>query len=258
MVERYKVCRCVYYIHAVDACPSYGSRGHESRTEEVLVGSSCARHSGTADISGIQGILLFPPPETLFLPITQLKEDTVSGGAAKSPADGFVNGTKNLSSKLVMEHNTSDHTLSSLPSKECIKRTNTRTSPLSQEENYVRALYDYNAERSADLSFHQGDIIQVISMLDDGWWDGILHGVRGTFPSNFCSNTMCITPIEHTYRIQGSSAKADSKFLDVSEPAINDETALPLSDIKAVKTQTGEEPHLFLRKRTKTGCLSKL
>ena len=52
---------------------------------------------------------------------------------------------------------------------------------------YVRALYDYIADDQTSLSFHQGDIIQVITQLESGWWDGIINGLRGWFPSNYCA-----------------------------------------------------------------------
>lgn len=51
---------------------------------------------------------------------------------------------------------------------------------------YVRALYDYEADDRTSLSFHQGDVIQVINQLESGWWDGVINGVRGWFPSNYC------------------------------------------------------------------------
>ncbi|KAF1345914.1 guanine-nucleotide dissociation stimulator CDC25 [Delphinella strobiligena] len=51
---------------------------------------------------------------------------------------------------------------------------------------HVRALYDYDADDRTSLSFRQGDIIQVITQLESGWWDGIINGVRGWFPSNYC------------------------------------------------------------------------
>jgi son of sevenless-like protein len=51
---------------------------------------------------------------------------------------------------------------------------------------YVRALYDYEADDRTSLSFHEGDTIQVITRLESGWWDGVINGVRGWFPSNYC------------------------------------------------------------------------
>ena len=52
---------------------------------------------------------------------------------------------------------------------------------------YVRALYDYEADDRTSLSFRQGDTIQVLNQLASGWWDGIINGVRGWFPSNYCA-----------------------------------------------------------------------
>ena len=51
---------------------------------------------------------------------------------------------------------------------------------------FVRALYDYEADDRTSLSFHEGDVIQVITQLESGWWDGVINGVRGWFPSNYC------------------------------------------------------------------------
>ena len=52
---------------------------------------------------------------------------------------------------------------------------------------YVRALYDYDADDHTSLSFRQGDIIQVLTQLESGWWDGVINDVRGWFPSNYCA-----------------------------------------------------------------------
>lgn len=52
---------------------------------------------------------------------------------------------------------------------------------------YVRALYDYDADDRTSLSFRQGDVIQVITQLESGWWDGVIRGIRGWFPSNYCA-----------------------------------------------------------------------
>ncbi|KAI9740216.1 MAG: hypothetical protein M1834_004794 [Cirrosporium novae-zelandiae] len=56
-----------------------------------------------------------------------------------------------------------------------------------QPTMYVQALYDYDADDQTSLSFRQGDIIQVLTQLESGWWDGVINGVRGWFPSNYCA-----------------------------------------------------------------------
>lgn len=45
VVERYSVCRCLYYQHSVDMCPSYGMQGHGAQEKTVLVGYACEKHS---------------------------------------------------------------------------------------------------------------------------------------------------------------------------------------------------------------------
>ena len=50
---------------------------------------------------------------------------------------------------------------------------------------FVRARFDFSASDPSALSFKQGDMIEVIAMLESGWWDGVLDQRRGWFPSNF-------------------------------------------------------------------------
>lgn len=50
---------------------------------------------------------------------------------------------------------------------------------------FCRALYDYQTDNESSLSFHKDDIIEVLTRLDSGWWDGLLGQERGWFPSNY-------------------------------------------------------------------------
>lgn len=51
----------------------------------------------------------------------------------------------------------------------------------------VTALYDYQAQAAGDLSFHAGDIIEIISRTqnENEWWTGKCHGQTGAFPGTF-------------------------------------------------------------------------
>ena len=58
------------------------------------------------------------------------------------------------------------------------------------EEQYIttffcRALYDYQTVDASSLSFRKNDIIEVLTQLESGWWDGLLGDERGWFPSNY-------------------------------------------------------------------------
>ena len=50
---------------------------------------------------------------------------------------------------------------------------------------FCRALYDYQSSDPSFLSFHRDDIIEVLTQLESGWWDGLLADERGWFPSNY-------------------------------------------------------------------------
>ncbi|KIJ28577.1 hypothetical protein M422DRAFT_214395 [Sphaerobolus stellatus SS14] len=56
-----------------------------------------------------------------------------------------------------------------------------------QNSAFCRALYDYTCEPNdvSCLSFREGDIIEVLTKMESGWWDGLLNDVRGWFPSNY-------------------------------------------------------------------------
>lgn len=47
------MCPCTYYIHAVDACPAYGRRGHSIKTQVVRVGYTCSQHRLTSQPTGV-------------------------------------------------------------------------------------------------------------------------------------------------------------------------------------------------------------
>ena len=83
---------------------------------------------------------------------------------------------------------------------------------------YVRALYDYDADDRTSLSFRQGDKIQVITRLESGWWDGIIHGVRGWFPSNYCA--VVTEPNDATIRPSHGPVNSNEAL---SEPATEED-----------------------------------
>jgi len=66
----------------------------------------------------------------------------------------------------------------------------TQQQPLANDQQYIttffcRALYDYQTNDASSLSFRKNDIIEVLTQLESGWWDGLLGDERGWFPSNY-------------------------------------------------------------------------
>jgi son of sevenless len=116
---------------------------------------------------------------------------------------------------------------------------------------YVRALYDYEADDRTSLSFHEGDVIQVITQLESGWWDGVINGVRGWFPSNYCE--IITSPDELPETEQNGVGVADQVeeeveedvyeegFDDEEEEDTDDITGLPLEGTTAAAARSGAD-----------------
>ncbi|KAF0420928.1 FCH-domain-containing protein [Gigaspora margarita] len=52
--------------------------------------------------------------------------------------------------------------------------------------DYVQALYDYDAQSPEEISIREGDIILITNRdVGDGWWEGTLDGVTGQFPASY-------------------------------------------------------------------------
>lgn len=133
---------------------------------------------------------------------------------------------------------------------------------------YVRALYDYDADDRTSLSFRQGDIIQVITQLESGWWDGVINGVRGWFPSNYCA--VVPRPSAEDGRDDAGGRRDDeeeeeedadikeeydgAEYDDAdSEGNFNDDTELPLEGIDGHKGQ--EEAAFWIPQAMQDGRL---
>jgi hypothetical protein len=52
----------------------------------------------------------------------------------------------------------------------------------------ARAMYSYNAQIPEELGFQKGDILAVLRLQDDGWWEAEAvgkNGRPGLVPSNY-------------------------------------------------------------------------
>lgn len=88
---------------------------------------------------------------------------------------------------------------------------------------FVRAIYSYTGTDTSSLSFHQGEVIEVLSTLESGWWDGVVldSGTRGWFPSNYTK------PIgeEEAMRATAFSAGGDSRRGNVAASSMSRSTS---------------------------------
>ena len=82
---------------------------------------------------------------------------------------------------------------------------------------YAIALYDYERDHETGLSFQQGDIIQIITQLPSGWWDGVLNGMRGFFPSNYCEYINELDAVDLIKDYDSDSTDPESGLADIGD-----------------------------------------
>ncbi|KAJ1911760.1 hypothetical protein IWQ60_009986 [Tieghemiomyces parasiticus] len=107
----------------------------------------------------------------------------------------------------------------------------------------VRAVYDFEGQGPSSLSFRKGDIIEVHTQLDSGWWNGTCRNERGWFPSNYVelyqpeeatsppvptSRPHAAATTTHRHRGTGSNASTRSSPISPATPTTG--TAAPLAD----------------------------
>ena len=49
----------------------------------------------------------------------------------------------------------------------------------------VRVLYSYTPLNADELRINENDIVDVLRLVEDGWYEGICNGKQGVFPSNY-------------------------------------------------------------------------
>ncbi|CAG8949961.1 hypothetical protein HYFRA_00004293 [Hymenoscyphus fraxineus] len=84
VVERYSVCRCIYYQHNVDMCGAHGYCGHSIEERTVLVGYSCERHDESQEKASSMSIL----PTTTDASGNGRKNKHISGSRSKKTKKG--------------------------------------------------------------------------------------------------------------------------------------------------------------------------
>lgn len=131
---------------------------------------------------------------------------------------------------------------------------------------YVRALYNYDADDHTSLSFRQGDIIQVLTQLESGWWDGVINDVRGWFPSNYTVEVSTHQEMGDLDTFQGSHDESETtgsgteEDYDEEEEEEEDSDAHTQDDdsdlpIEGGNTQIQEEAAFWVPQATPDGRL---
>uniref|UniRef100_A0A8C2M6A7 Regulator of ubiquitous kinase n=1 Tax=Cricetulus griseus TaxID=10029 RepID=A0A8C2M6A7_CRIGR len=106
-------------------------------------------------------------PSPADLPETEIKKDMkkdpLSNKAPEKPMHDVAAGNALLSSETIL-------------------RTNKRG---ERRRRRCQVAFSYLPQNDDELELKVGDIIEVVGEVEEGWWEGVLNGKTGMFPSNF-------------------------------------------------------------------------
>ncbi|XP_030107291.1 SH3 domain-containing kinase-binding protein 1 isoform X10 [Mus musculus] len=92
-----------------------------------------------------------------------MKKDLLSNKAPEKPMHDVSSGNALLSSETIL-------------------RTNKRG---ERRRRRCQVAFSYLPQNDDELELKVGDIIEVVGEVEEGWWEGVLNGKTGMFPSNF-------------------------------------------------------------------------
>ncbi|XP_068774463.1 SH3 domain-containing kinase-binding protein 1 isoform X2 [Struthio camelus] len=98
----------------------------------------------------------------------EIKKDMKKENTANKPPEKPVNEVSNGSPLLLSE---------------TIIRTNKKGE--RSRRRRCQVAFSYMPQNEDELELKVGDIIEVVGEVEEGWWEGILNGKTGMFPSNF-------------------------------------------------------------------------
>lgn len=65
---------------------------------------------------------------------------------------------------------------------------------LSAVEPSCKVLYDFVPENEGELGLKMGDVVTLLSQIDDNWYEGTIRGQTGYFPVTFVE---VMVPLSH-------------------------------------------------------------
>ncbi|NWZ97254.1 SH3K1 protein, partial [Nesospiza acunhae] len=100
--------------------------------------------------------------------VREIKKDMKKENTANKPPEKPINEVSNGSPLLLSE---------------TIIRTNKKGE--RSRRRRCQVAFSYMPQNEDELELKVGDIIEVMGEVEEGWWEGILNGKTGMFPSNF-------------------------------------------------------------------------
>uniref|UniRef100_A0A8C9NLG5 SH3 domain-containing kinase-binding protein 1 n=1 Tax=Serinus canaria TaxID=9135 RepID=A0A8C9NLG5_SERCA len=148
--------------------------------------------------------------------VREIKKDMKKENTANKPPEKPINEVSNGSPLLLSE---------------TIIRTNKKGE--RSRRRRCQVAFSYMPQNEDELELKVGDIIEVVGEVEEGWWEGILNGKTGMFPSNFIKELSDSDDVGIAQEEQVKSSK-EQFIIDALLP-------FPLHDHLCLKDATGSE-----------------
>ena len=100
----------------------------------------------------------------------------------------------------------------------------------------VVALYDFQAREPGELSFREGDIIDVVQA-EDEWWVGWLGNASGEFPCNYVEQIL--VPTAHHSSSEVGDSLAACTLSALCDTRIMGDALVPARSMRVIFRPTG-------------------
>ncbi|NXO31494.1 SH3K1 protein, partial [Cisticola juncidis] len=125
--------------------------------------------------------------------VREIKKDMKKENIANKPPEKPINEVSNGSPLLLSE---------------TIIRTNKKGE--RNRRRRCQVAFSYMPQNEDELELKVGDIIEVVGEVEEGWWEGILNGKTGMFPSNFIKELSDLDDIGIAHEEQIKSSLKDA------------------------------------------------
>lgn len=157
------------------AITPFNARGHSPAPSTHSMGSYSRRHTTT---SGSRTTMSNYPDDSMALRAYGRPETSYSIHSRDIPSPVHARARSKTTSS----------TPTPVPGVDLTRQFTDEGRPIL---HHSRALFSYTAAIPEELSFQKGDILAVLRLQDDGWWEAEIVGVQGAIglvPSNYLTN----------------------------------------------------------------------
>lgn len=106
-------------------------------------------------------------------------------GSFRSPVSGVVAGTNNLNFNDAASTNSAP-VLNGAGSALSNSASSAPSAPASAKPKAsCKALYDFEAQNPGELEFKENQVIELLSQVDENWYEGAVNGKTGFFPISY-------------------------------------------------------------------------